>query len=170
MAKVGLSSPWVMFYHEVDTFFKSDPEVAVVYDENKNILNLYVDNATKAEALAELLPVEKKYGSVTLYITVIPSNKAVIPSATKLASKEGLIVEALKGNNSVAYMYKNHMIFNNSITYIVFKPEVIQYFTDSLGDAHGICSTLNQEIAKDIFGETDGLFFCTDLVEGVPNI
>lgn len=116
MAKVGLSSPWVKFYHEVDAFFKSDPEVAVVYDEDKNILNLYVDNATKAEALAELLPVEKKFGSVILYITVIPSNKAIIPSNTKLASKEGQIVEALKGNNSVAYMYKNNMIFGNSIT------------------------------------------------------
>jgi len=57
------------------------------------------------------------------------------------------------------------MIFNNSITYVVFKPEIIQYYTDSLADARGICSTLNQEIAKDIFGEIPGVFFCTDLVE-----
>ena len=164
MAKVGLSSPWVQFYYEVDAFFKSDPEVAVVYDEEKNILNLYVDNAAKADALAELLPIAKKYGSVTLYITIIPSNKAVATKVTK--NKEDRVIEALRGNASVAYVYKNTMLFDNSMTYIVFKPEVIQYFTDSLGDAHGICSTLNQEIAKDIFGEIDGVFFCTDLVEG----
>lgn len=41
--------------------------------------------------------------------------------------------------------------------------KVVQYFNDDLGDAHGVCSTLYQEIAKDVFGEHEGIFFCTNL-------
>ena len=55
----------------------------------------------------------------------------------------------------------------NPITYVVFVNEVVQYFNDDLGDVYGQCSTLYQEIAKDVFGETEGVFFCTDVEEPV---
>ena len=32
MAKLGLSSPWVQYYHQAEAFFKQDKEVKVVYD------------------------------------------------------------------------------------------------------------------------------------------
>ena len=54
------------------------------------------------------------------------------------------------------------------MTYVVFKKEVVQYFNDSLGDIHGVCSTLMQDIAKDIFEDTEGVYFCTDTENPVP--
>ena len=53
-------------------------------------------------------------------------------------------------------------VFVNPIHYCVFKKEVAQYWGDNLGDPHGNVSTLYQEIAKDIFGESGGVIFCTD--------
>ena len=43
----------------------------------------------------------------------------------------------------------------------VFAKEVVQYWNDSLSDPYGKVSTLYQDIAKDIFEDTDGVMFCT---------
>ena len=75
MSKLGLSSPWVNFYRELEALFAKDPEVKVVYDEEKNDVKLYVDNLAKADALAQLLPVERTFGNITITVTVIPANK-----------------------------------------------------------------------------------------------
>ena len=167
MAKVGLSAPWILFYHEVEAFFKNDPEVTVVYDEDKNRLNLYVDNAEKADALSRMIPVEKDFGTVTLEIAIIPSNKVRESKAFFSSSIKGdfdLLLAAFKGNNSVADIVKIDT-FTNPFIYVIFKPEVVQYFTDSLNDAHGLCSTLNQEIAKNIFEPVDCVYYCTDKIK-----
>lgn len=165
MAKISLSSPWVLYYHEVEAFFKADPEINVVYDEKENILKLFVDNQTKAEALMNLMPPQKDFGSVTLVIMVIPSNtkKTTFKTFAK-ADTMGLIAAALEGNNILSSVQET-TLFTNPITYVVFKPQIIQYFTDSLGDINGLCSTLAQEIAKDIFTEIDGVYYCTDKVK-----
>ena len=72
-----LSSPWVEFYREIEALFAQDDEVKVVYEEEKNEVKLYVENARKADALAQLLPTEKTFGNVVLKITVIPANGLV---------------------------------------------------------------------------------------------
>ena len=169
MARLGLSSPWVLYYHKVEAFFKNDSEVKVVYDEENNLLKLYVDNMVKAEALAQLLPIEKEFGTVTLNIEVIPSNEAQEKNSLSLAAVKGnkaLLIEALRGNSSIQSIVEVK-VYTNPVTYVIFKPEIVQYFTDSLSDAHGICSTLNQDIAKDIFAEIDGVFYCTDKVNSI---
>lgn len=167
MAKLGLSSPWVTFYHEVSAFFEKDSDITIVYNEDENILNLYVDNATKAAALTELLPVEKTFGAVTMRINVIPANRV---AKTKLASFKatdepvGMLYEtALDGNEHLADIVHINGIFNNPMTYVIFKKEVVQYYNDSLGDFNGVCSTLMQNIAEEIFENRTGVYFCTDV-------
>ena len=140
MARLGLSSPWVIFYNELNAFFKDDSKVNVIYDEDKNVINLYVDNAEKAAALTELLPTE------------------IISDGVSLAQ---LYRSALSWNEAVYDIVEIQGVFTNPITYILFKKEVVQYFNDSLGDIHGLCSTLMQEIAKNIFDKQEGIYFCT---------
>ena len=171
MARLGLSSPWVIFYNELNAFFKDDSKVNVIYDEDKNVINLYVDNAEKAAALTELLPTEKTFGAVTLQINVIPANRI---NSLKLAAAEEIISDgvslaqlyrsALSWNEAVYDIVEIQGVFTNPITYILFKKEVVQYFNDSLGDIHGLCSTLMQEIAKNIFDKQEGIYFCTSNV------
>lgn len=165
MAKIGLSSPWVLFYHEVEAFFKGDPEVNVVYNEEENILKLFVDNQIKADALMNLMPQQKDFGSVTLPIIIIPSNEKVAFHAPfAKTDTKNLIAVALEENSILSAIYET-TLFSHPITYVVFKPRVIQYFTDSLADINGLCSTLAQEIAKDIFTEIEGVYYCTDKLE-----
>ena len=53
----------------------------------------------------------------------------------------------------------------NDFNFVVFVPEVVQFYNDDLGDINGLCSTLYQDLAKDLFGEEAGIYFCTDKVE-----
>lgn len=156
MATLKLSSPWVNFYREIESMFSEDPGVRVVYDEEKNKVYLYVENPNKAEALAQLLPTSKTWGSVTLSIIIVPANEFG-------TGKIDLIRDAFEGNAALSYIKDIHGIFSNDLHYVVFKNKVVQYFNDDLSDVNGMCSTLYQNIAKDIFGEEEGIYFCTDL-------
>lgn len=157
MARVKMSPPWVIFYREVDAMFKNDDAVMVVYDEEENEIKLYVEGDEKAGAMMELLPLEKQFGNVTLKITVIPANSSVLNQKISDAYRA-----MFEGNVAVDYIEDIEGVFSNDLHYIVFAKDVVQYFTDDLGDAHGVCSTLYQEIAKDIFEKQDGVYFCTN--------
>ncbi len=156
MAKVGLSAPWVKFYRELDALFTDDPEVHVVFDEDQFLVKLYVENVDKAEALMQLLPAEKTFGNVTLKITVVPANNTDV---TKLE----LFQKAFNGNPALSYVRAVQGMFD--INYVVFQNKVVQFFNDDMSDVHGLCSTLYQEIAKDVFGDSLGVYFCTDVEE-----
>ena len=174
MAKLGLTSPWVTFYHEVNAFFEKDSDIRVIYDEEENVISLYVDNEAKAAALTELLPTEKVFGAVTVYIKVIPANRLNVNRINKLMAgnenKGDLVATALEGNGRLSDVVRIVGIFNNPMTYIVFRKEVVQYFNDSLGDINGVCSTLMQDIAKDIFEDMEGVYFCTDIKDPFSSI
>ena len=154
MEKVNLSSPWVTFYRELDALLGCDPEVKVNYDEEDNSIKVFVDNEEKAEALAELLPAEKTFGNVTVRVSVVPANRLG-------ENKASLFQKAFEGNPALAFV-KTEDKGLYSFGYVVFRKEVVQFFNDDLSDLNGNRSTLYQEIAKDVFGETDGIFFCTD--------
>lgn len=87
-------------------------------------------------------------------IVIIPANNDI--------TRSDLIKTALAGNPIVSYV--EHIdILNNPIDYVVFEKEVVQYFNDNLGDIHGVESTLYENLAREVFEEHDGVFFCTDI-------
>lgn len=157
---IQLSSPWVNFYRELEALFGDDPEIKIEYDEDQNI-DFYVDNEAKAEALLELLPGTRTFGNVTVFVNVIPFN-------TRRTIYCNIYETAFSGNPAFAYTVNSTKL---PIQYVVFKNKVVQYFNDALDDAHGVRSTLYQDIAKDVFGELNGVYFCTDLADkdtGMP--
>ena len=163
MAKIGLSSPWVLFYREISAMFEKDNSVRVVFDEDTKDLKLYVEDADKVNALTELLPSEKTFGNVTVKIEVIPANcvrTVKVGQAQETAAN--LLRDALKGNLAVSFIKTVNLMYSNTLTYIVFENRVVQYFTDDLGDYYGLRSTLYENLARDVFGKKEGVFFCTD--------
>ena len=159
MSVLGLASPWITFYREIETLFKEDPGVRVIYDQDENAVRLYVEDSVKADALTQLLPTERTFGNVTVSVEVIPANKILA------SCKTNLFRAAFKDNPALSFIQTINGIFTNEITYVVFVNKVVQYHNDSLADVYGQCSTLYQELAKDIFGESEGIFFCTDKAE-----
>jgi len=151
-----LSAPWIKFYRELEALFAEDEEVRVVYDEEVNEVKLYVENSVKAEALSQLLPEEKTFGNVTLRITVIPGNNVL--------KGVDLFSRAFEGNPALSYVLPIDCPMGH-FEYAIFKPKVVQFFNDDIGDLNGLCSTLYQDIAKDVFGSETGIFFCTEPTE-----
>ena len=161
-----LSSPWMTFYKEINELFKEDPEIKIVYDEDAVEIKLYVDNDEKASALSQILPSEKVFGNVVLRINVIPSNNLN-------SHKLDLFRKAFEGNKALSYIWSAEETggYVPPMSYVVFKNKVVQFFNDDLRDPHGLCSTLYQNIAEDIFPNIQGIYFCTDKesADGTPN-
>lgn len=172
MASLKMISPWVKYYREVDAMFKNDPEVHVVYDEDEMELKIYVDDQVKGEAIEMLLPNEKVYNTdtvgvnIALKISVVPCNTSVRKTFNrsdddpKYYSK--LFHAAFCGNQAFCDVIPIEGVFGFNAAYVIFTKEVVQYYSDNIGDYFGLISTLYQDIALDIFKELPGVFYCTD--------
>lgn len=153
---LNLSAPWVTYYRKLDALFGGDPDIRVEYDEDNVEVKMFVENATKAEAISQLLPTEKTFGGVVLKITVVPANSVGV-------SRAALIATAFEGNPAYSYGITVDRVSSNPFHYVVFKNEVVQFYNDQLNDVNGNVSTLYQDIAKEVLGESEGIYFCTDL-------
>lgn len=160
--KVGLTAPWITLFNEYKAMFAKDPNVKVAFEEYKDdrkYITLYVTGDKKAKALEKLLPSEVKFGNIVV--------KIVVKLANKLADEDivQLFREAFDGNEAVSSIQIISNPFVLKAAYIVFKKKVVQFYNDNFTDINGNCSTLYQEIAKDIFEIHDEICFCTSAVD-----
>lgn len=181
--RLKISPPWITYVNKLNALFCEDPNIKIVYDNDKVNVRLYVNGEEKAEALYRLLPENKIFGNVILQIYVIPSNEEDFksldeknpPEVDPFAIEDCLLYDAstltlfntaFEGNPVYAFGYPVEGILSNTITYIVFKNCVVQFFNDNLNDLYGNISTLYQDIAADVFENDDdiqGVFYCTDV-------
>lgn len=173
MAQLKLAPAWDIYYQKINAMFKDDDRATVVYDRDNLTIKIYVTDQKKAEALDQLLVHHVMFGNQELTVDVIPANSGDDGSKPyKYAHISRHFVyyptliwdDAFCGNPLYSYSRKFVGIYTNPLTYVVFTPTVVQYYTDSLNDINGFSTTLAQEIAKDIFVEQEGTFFCTDKV------
>lgn len=161
--RMRLSPPWITYIHEVEALFDGDPQIACNINYQEPSITLACNNGDKVAALQRILPNEVKMGNITLKVVVdgTPSNIAFI-------SKSNIFETAFEGNPAFAYTVAPVEDGYNWIdyVYIVFKNCVVQFFNDNLNDAHGVVSTLYQDIAADVLN-CDGVFYCTDVEHGV---
>jgi len=164
MAKLKLSPPWSIFYDEIKAIFEKDPEVKVIMDEDHYTVHVFVADPKKSAAIAKILEQEKKFGRITLKVQVPPPD-----GAGEYQFKDGveLYRAAFADNPRLSFVQPKLSIFDTSF-YVVFVNEVVQYFNDDISDINGNCSTLAEDIARDIFvGDLPN--FCTDLPMPTPN-
>lgn len=155
-----LSPPWIIFYRDVEAMFKYDPEVKVIYDDDKKELSLYVESSAKADALIKILPREKAFGNVKVGISIYAADDTPVE-----ASDKSIYATAFEGNAALATVEEVKGLFATTITYVVFRKQVIQYYSDNLADYYGNRSCLYQDIANEIFEPNDHVFFCTDIAD-----
>ena len=159
--KLKLSPPWVEFASEVKALFSGDKEVTVIYDDEEKVISLYVDNAQKAEALTELLPETKEFGGVTVKVTVVPAN------GMTGAPAQDVWKAAFAGNPNFSSVKFVQCPLGN-FTYVVWRPNAVQFFNDNLGDVNGNQTMLVQDVAKDIFDPELGVYHCSAQLLGAP--
>lgn len=162
--RLKMSPPWVTFINEIEALFDGDPQIACNVNNtssNPSIV-LACNNGDKVAALQKLLPTEKQFGNVTLKIEVDGpvSNRA-------FTSTKELFEVAFNKNPAFSYCVapteEGYWFFE--FVYVVFKNCVVQFFNDNLNDAHGVVSTLYQDIAAEVFegANLPGVHYCTDV-------
>ena len=163
--RLKISPPWVTYINKLQALFDGDPQIAFNIDYNNMIVTLAGNNGEKNAALQRLLPVEKKFGNVILHIVVDgPIANIAFPT------QKALFDTAFKGNPAYAYSVSpaDEGYYFFSMTYVVFKNCVVQFFNDNLNDCHGLISTLYQDIAAEIFEDANlnGVYYNTDVEVG----
>ena len=159
-----LSPPWVEYVNKLEALFDGDPQIAFNVNYDKMTVALAGNNGDKNAALQRLLPTEKTFGNITLKIIVDgPISNIAFPT------QKDLFDCAFKGNPAYAYsVTPGNEVWFFSMTYVVFKNCVVQFFNDNLNDCHGIISTLYQDIAAEIFADANlnGVYYNTDVERG----
>ena len=158
--EVKYASPWVIYYRKLEALFGKDPDIRMSLDETTYTIRMMVDSTDKADALAKLLPAEKEFGNITVKVIIIPPNN-------DNAKFVDLISTAFKGNPAVNEIVETE-IFDKPFSYVLFDKDVVQYPNDDIGDYFSQCSTLYQDLAKDLIGEEEGVHFCTDRYDKSP--
>lgn len=162
--RLKLSPPWITYINKLQALFDGDPQIACNVDMSEPSIVLACNNGDKVAALLKLLPSEKEFGNVTLKIGIDgPVSNLAFPT------QKDLFDTAFKGNPAYAYSVTpgdDYWFF--SMTYVVFKNCVVQFFNDNLNDCHGLISTLYQDIAAEIFEDAglNSVYYNTDVERG----
>ena len=168
--KLKISPPWVVYAKKLEALFDGDPQIAfnVNWTSNKPSVVLACNNGDKVAALQHLLPSEVSFGNVVLEINVAGpvSNRA-------FTSTKELFDVAFDKNPAYAYSVapSQEGYWYADFCYVVFKNCVVQFFADNLNDAHGLISTLYQDLAEEIFSTAKLPYssrpaYCTDVERG----
>ena len=154
--KMKLSPPWITYFHKVQALFEKDNSVTVDFDESNCCLNIIVkEDIEKGEAIQKLFPSEKVFGNNIMKINVVTIQEPKqIPTAQ-------IFTNAFKNNPVVEDVINKSDILRDDQTYIMFQNKVVQFFNDDIYDYNGVCTTLYQNIAKDVFKDFADVHYCT---------
>ena len=155
MKELSVSSPWVTYVRKIEELFGDDPAIGIKYDNDSRTVTMHVDGSDKADAIARMIPGEVEFGNVKLKVSIVPSNDD---------SPEAIVRKAFSGNPVVSSIetVEDCVPMFGGRTYVSFKPHVVQFFNDDMSDPNGVCSTLYQDIAREVL-DADGVSFCTAL-------
>ena len=165
--RLKMSPPWVTYVNKLQALFDGDPQIAFNVDYNGEdgpSVVLACNNGDKVAALLKILPEEVEFGNVVLKVGVDGQ-----VSNLAFTSAKAIYDTAFSGNPAFAYCVApaQEGYYFVDFTYVVFKNCVVQFFNDNLNDAHGLISTLYQEIADDVLLNTfHGVYYCTDVERG----
>ena len=159
----SIIAPWYEYQKQIKALFERDPQIIVgeVYEpegyEVDFAFDIQVRSHEKFVALDSLLPATKEFGNVTLGIEIFDEEN--VRAADNLVR---LYKTLFCDNPIVQEIRVVPDLFGTPQVYILFKPEVIQYYRDELTDYNGLFSGLAQDIAREVFEDKTGsIHFCT---------
>lgn len=166
MKRVVLEAPWETWCKELKALFERDDEIAVsdIYEPENEMdtdycVAIMVRSHDKFIALDRLMPRMKVFGNVTLGIDIFDEENTEVDIAN-------LFKTLFNGNPIIDSIQKRTDQTGTDWNYVLFKPNVIQFFDDDLTDYNGLWSGLAEDIARDVFEENGrGVCFCTAPVE-----
>ena len=163
MSKLKLEAPWYTYQKKVKALFCGDPAISVgEVAENENgdtayYFDIEVRDHEKFIALDRVMPKKVTFGNVTMAIILYDEANAAADDDALALYKT-----IFNGNPNVDSVQAAYDHTGTRHGFVLFKPEVIQFFDDDIHDFNGLWSGLMQDIAKEVFeAEVRGIHFCT---------
>lgn len=164
MSNTNLSAPWNTYQKKLRALFENDPEIDVLdlmTSSKTNFdysLEIDVSNHEKYNALVNVLPDTVNFGNVDVEIRLVDNSK----EAEAEVDYYNLYKTLFKDNPIVSEVIKSNVRGMSNNIYVLFKPEVVQFFNDNLDDFEGNWTGLAQNIAMEVFDKHDApVHFCT---------
>ena len=168
MKMLTIEAPWYTYQKKVKTLFDRDPEIKVseVYEPEDGAADFAFDievrNHEKFLALERVLVKQKKFGSVTLSITLFDEE-----NANGADDYIALYETVFKGNPILKDIRDVTDFAGTKLGFVLFQPEVIQFPDDDTSDYYGNWNGLAEDIAREVFAEGyRGISCCTAAVNG----
>lgn len=161
MLKLALEAPWQTFVKQIKALFDGDPDIKVsdIYEPEDGFTDysfaIMVRNHEKFVALDRLMVRTRTFGDVMLGVDLFDEENAEVDVA-------GLFKTLFNGNPNVDSIQTRTDPAGVNWHYVLFKPEVVQFFDDDLNDYNGNWNGLAEDIAREVFEENSrGVNFCT---------
>ena len=148
----NLISPWLDLYRKMECLFGEDPAIRLELNEETYTIKLYVEDETKANALAKLLPMHKQLGNIVVNICVVYPNEDT--------NHTRLFMDAFDGNPILEDVVSGDTPMTEDLAFVIFKPEIVQYHNDNIFSVNRMKTTVYEDLARDIF-ELPGVYYNT---------
>lgn len=161
-SNVSISPPWCEYAEKLKALFKGDPRVSVgeigdTQTPGHKALSIEVLTHKKFVALEKILPKKVTFGNISLEILLFDKE-----NTTPEDNIYALYKDAFAGNYAVEKVIETTDATGLPHLYICFKPEVVQFYNDNMGDYYGNWNGLAQDIAREVFDKAPlGVHFCT---------
>lgn len=156
MKNVNLSTPWHIYRNKLAALFELDDDVTVSPVSSKGEameVAVSVKNHAKAEALGQLLKPSVTFGNITLDVIVSDDSGEMTP--------DQIVRSAFAYNGLVNRIETFTDAAGAEHLYVVFDPDVIQFFADDLSDYRGNYNGLAEDVARELFDADVSVNFCT---------
>jgi len=140
---VALSSPWMTCYKKLNALFGADPELEVEYTDETKTVTISSVNSYKLQALEKILKPSIVFGNITLTIKCKVKN----PGTESITT---LFKIAFAGNPHLSAIKERSLLGAVEETYVLFNPEVVQFFNDDTTDYYGNYNGLCEDILRDV--------------------
>ena len=161
--KVKLSPPWDGHMSMLASFFAGDSRVKVGYCGGNSVGTIEVFDTKMYVALQQVMRQKVKLGNVTLKISIVPANgvKLYKDELTDLAA----LKEVLKGNPAFSKI-KSEKGGMFDFVFCIFKPVVLQWYNDNLGNPWKLTTSTYEKQADFVFKRELGVSFTTEPPKG----
>ena len=154
---VALSSPWMTTYKKLVALFNADPDLNVLYDDATKTVTIESVNTYKIMALEKILKPSITFGNVTLNIKCLVKNG-------EEESLAALFKTAFTGNPHFSVVEERTLLGAVKETYLLFQPEVLQFFNDDCTDYYGNWNGLSEDILRDVMKDNIRINVGTDVL------
>lgn len=151
---VGIAPPLNILIRQMRAFFRDDPQIQIIFDSARRVLEIHAATRTKADALAKIVPGQYWFGKNAIPVRIVPGEE-------KGEDFGDPVRNAFAGNYAVERIVDHTDAAGNGVTYVDFRPQIVQYHDFESPDPYGLTTTFFASLAEDLLLGLDNTYYTT---------